>query len=123
MSRLDKIKVNNMEFYGYHGVFEEENKLGQRFRVNAVLELDLSQSAHTDNVEDSINYADVYQLCKDIVEGEPFNLVESVAERIAAGMLGKFEKLQLCTIEVVKPDPPIPGHYNSVAIEITRGRV
>ncbi|TDL30398.1 dihydroneopterin aldolase [Jeotgalibacillus sp. S-D1] len=119
---MDKIKVNNMEFYGYHGVFKEENKLGQRFRVNALLELDLSQSAQSDNVEDSINYADVYQLCKEIVEGEPCNLVEAVAEKIASGMLEQFEKLQQCTIEVVKPDPPIPGHYNSVAIEITRGR-
>ncbi|KIL52540.1 dihydroneopterin aldolase [Jeotgalibacillus soli] len=119
---MDKIKVNDMEFYGYHGVFEEENKLGQRFRVNATLELDLSKAGTSDNVQDSINYADVYKLCKEVVEGESLNLVESVAERIASNMLNRFEKLHQCTVEVIKPDPPIPGHYNSVAIEITRGR-
>jgi len=122
VNQLDKIKVNNMEFYGYHGVFKEENKLGQRFRVNATLELDLSQAGKSDQVEDSINYADVYQVCKKIVEGEPLNLVEALAEHIASTMLEQFEKLNQCTIEVIKPDPPIPGHYDSVAIEITRGR-
>ncbi len=119
---MDKIKVNNMEFYGFHGVFKEENKLGQRFRVNATLALDLTKAGASDNVEDSINYADVYNVCKEIVEGESLNLIEAVADLIAVSMLAQFEKLQQCTIEVIKPDPPIPGHYNSVAIEITRGR-
>ncbi|MBM7580677.1 dihydroneopterin aldolase [Jeotgalibacillus terrae] len=119
---MDKIKVNEMEFYGYHGVFTEETKLGQRFRVNAVLELDLSKSAESDNVDDSINYADVYNVCKEVVEGEPLKLVEAVADRIASRMLSEFDILDRITIEVVKPDPPIPGHYNSVAIELTRSR-
>ncbi|TFE01943.1 dihydroneopterin aldolase [Jeotgalibacillus sp. R-1-5s-1] len=119
---MDKIKVSEMEFYGYHGVFEAENKLGQRFRVNAVLELDLTTSAKSDDVEDSINYADVYKTCKSVVEGETFNLVETIAETIADKMLQQFDKLQRVTIEVIKPDPPIPGHYKSVAIEITRSR-
>ena len=120
---MDKIKVNNMEFYGYHGVFPEENKLGQRFRVNAVLELDLSKAGKSDNVEDSINYADVYQTCKNIVEDKPVKLIETLAEQIASSLLDQFSYLEQITVEVVKPDPPIPGHYNSVAIEITRGRV
>ncbi|PPA68561.1 dihydroneopterin aldolase [Jeotgalibacillus proteolyticus] len=119
---MDKIKVNNMEFYGYHGVFKEETKLGQRFRVNTVLELDLSTAGKTDNVEDSINYGEVYALCRDIVEGKPFHLLEALAEKLASSLLEEFDKLNQCTIEVIKPDPPIPGHYDSVAIEITRGR-
>ncbi|MDG5473801.1 dihydroneopterin aldolase [Jeotgalibacillus sp. ET6] len=119
---MDKIKVNEMEFYGYHGVFPEENKLGQRFRVNVILELDLRKPGHSDHVEDSINYGEVYTLCKEVVEGEPYQLIESVADRIASGLLGQFEKLVQCTIEVIKPDPPIRGHYQSVAVEITRSR-
>ncbi|MCA1057288.1 dihydroneopterin aldolase [Rossellomorea aquimaris] len=119
---MDKILVNEMEFYGYHGVFPEENRLGQRFRVSAELHLDLSKSGKSDALEDSVNYADVYTLTKSVVEGEPLNLVEAVAERISSKILESFDIVQACKITLIKPDPPIPGHYRSVAVEITRSR-
>ncbi len=111
-----------MEFYGYHGVFPEETRLGQRFVVNLTVETDLSKAGRSDSLEDSINYADLYQTCKEIVEGEPYKLVEAVAEKIAEAVLERFSTVELCHIKVIKPDPPIPGHYKSVAVEITRGR-
>ncbi|MCY7817997.1 dihydroneopterin aldolase [Bacillus haynesii] len=119
---MDKVHVEGMEFYGYHGVFKEENKLGQRFRVDLTAFLDLSEAGKTDNIDATINYAELYKLCKEVVEGEPVNLVETLAETIAAKVLEKFEAVQECTVKVVKPDPPIPGHYKSVAIEMTRKR-
>ena len=70
---LDKIYVNKMEFYGYHGVLPEENKLGQRFRVDLMVETDLKQAGVTDELEESISYADLYQVCKEIVEGNLLN--------------------------------------------------
>ncbi len=111
-----------MEFYGYHGVFAEENKLGQRFRVTAELELDLSKPGQTDNIDDTINYAKVYNLCKDIVEGKTYKLVEKVGEEIAAQILENYPPVRACTIKVIKPDPPIQGHYHSVAVQIRRER-
>lgn len=119
---LDKIYLNRMEFYGYHGVFPEENKLGQRFAVDVLAETDLSAAGNSDSLEDSVNYGEIYQVCKDIVEGMTFKLVESIAENIAKEMLLKFPKIQSVTVKVIKPDPPIPGHYQSVAVEITRSR-
>lgn len=119
---IDKVYVEGMEFYGYHGVFKEENKLGQRFRVDLTAFLDLSEAGKTDNIDATINYAELYKLCKEVMEGEPVNLVETLAETIAAKVLEKFEAVQECTVKVVKPDPPIPGHYKSVAIEMTRKR-
>ncbi|MCM3588544.1 dihydroneopterin aldolase [Mesobacillus maritimus] len=119
---MDKIQLNKMEFYGYHGVFPEETKLGQRFAVDLTVELDLSIAGKSDRLEDSINYAELYKLCKEVVEGEPFKLVEAVAENIAAKALERFNMIALCHVKVIKPDPPIPGHYHSVAVEITRGR-
>ena len=59
---------------------------------------------------------------KKIVEGEPFKLIEAVAEKIAMIILEQFAKVEQVTVKVVKPDPPIPGHYHSVAVEITRSR-
>ncbi|MGN1387165.1 MAG: dihydroneopterin aldolase [Bacillus sp. (in: firmicutes)] len=119
---MDKIYVNEMEFYGYHGVFPEETRLGQRFRVDLVAEVDLSAAGKSDNLHDSVSYADLYNTCKMIVEGKPYKLVEAVAENIASSVLGNFPLVSACTVKVIKPDPPIPGHYKSVAIEIKRSR-
>lgn len=111
-----------MEFYGYHGVFPEETKLGQRFRVSLVVTLDLSKAGNTDNLTYSVNYAELYNRCHAIVEGEPVKLVETLAERICQRILKDFSVIQEVTVNVVKPDPPIPGHYRSVEIEMTRSR-
>ncbi|UFU01495.1 dihydroneopterin aldolase (plasmid) [Radiobacillus kanasensis] len=119
---MDKIYVNKMAFYGYHGLFPEENKLGQRFYVDAILELDLRKAGRSDKMEDSIHYGEVYELTKRIVEGEALNLVETLTETIAQALLGHFSLLEACTIKVTKPDPPIPGHYDSVAVEVYRER-
>lgn len=119
---MDKIYLNQLAFYGYHGVFEEEKKLGQRFIVDLVLYIDLSKAGRTDHLNDTINYGEVYERVKEIVEGQSFKLVESVAERIANVLLTSFLLLQECTVKVIKPDPPIAGHYQSVAVELTRSR-
>ncbi|SDQ04150.1 dihydroneopterin aldolase [Virgibacillus subterraneus] len=119
---MDKILINQMAFYGYHGLFPEENKLGQRFYVDVQLMLNLKKSSKSDDMNDSINYGDVYELVKGIMEGKPKNLIEAVAEDIAKDLFHEFNLLKACTVKVTKPDPPIPGHYQSVAVEITRER-
>lgn len=122
MITLDKIYVNGMEFYGYHGVFPEETKLGQRFKVDLIVEVDLSVAGKSDDLNDSVNYGELYNTCKMIVEGKPYKLVEAVAENIASAVLGDFPLVSTCTVKLIKPDPPIPGHYRSVAVEIKRSR-
>lgn len=119
---MDKIYVNQMEFYGYHGVFPEENRLGQRFVVDLTVLVDLKKAGETDELQYSVNYGELFQVCKEIVEGKPYKLVEAVAEQIARSILQKFSLITETTIKVIKPDPPIPGHYKSVAVEITRSR-
>ncbi|WP_080843583.1 dihydroneopterin aldolase [Cytobacillus gottheilii] len=119
---MDKIYVNKMTFYGYHGVFPEETKLGQRFILDLTVETDLRQAGKTDQLDDSINYGELYDVCKQIVEGKPYKLVEAVAESIAEALLLRFSTIDSLTVKVIKPDPPIPGHYESVAVEITRSR-
>jgi 7,8-dihydroneopterin aldolase/epimerase/oxygenase len=119
---MDKIYVNRMEFYGYHGVFPEETRLGQRFAVDLTVEADLKKAGETDNLDNSINYGELYAVCKEVVEGKPYKLVEAVAEKLAAELLSRFPLIVQLTVKVIKPDPPIPGHYQSVAVEITRGR-
>jgi 7,8-dihydroneopterin aldolase/epimerase/oxygenase len=119
---MDKIFVNQMDFYGYHGVFPEENTLGQRFRVDLMVLVDLKKAGEIDELEHSVNYGELFQVCKEIVEGKPYKLIEAVAEKIAETVLQQFTLVSEVTIKVIKPDPPIPGHYRSVAVEITRSR-
>ena len=119
---MDKIYIDNMKFYGYHGVYPEENKLGQRFNVDLVLECDLSNASKTDDIESTVHYGQAYEFTKEVVEGEPKKLVETVAEEIAQVLLAKFAIITACTVKVIKPDPPIAGHYDAVAIEIKRSR-
>ncbi|TYR78226.1 dihydroneopterin aldolase [Priestia megaterium] len=119
---MDKIYVNNMRFYGYHGVFKEENKLGQRFNVDLVVELDLEQAGQTDDLTYTVSYADLYSTCQEIVEKRTFKLVETVAETIASELLKNYGLIQTCTVKIYKPDPPINGYYDSVAVEIKRSR-
>ncbi|AMA74495.1 MULTISPECIES: dihydroneopterin aldolase [Aneurinibacillus] len=117
---MDKILFNRMEFWGYHGAFKEENKLGQRFFVDLELYLDLSKAGHSDKLEDTINYSDIYQTTQQVVEKEKYELVEAVAERLAAKILDSYPLIEEILVRVTKPNPPIPGHYESVAIEIKR---
>lgn len=119
---MDYIHVNEMEFYGYHGALPEENKLGQRFRVNLSMAVDLKVAGESDDLDKTVNYAEVFELCRTIVEGEPRKLIEAVAERIAGDVLRIYtNKVKGCKVTVIKPDPPIRGNYDSVAVEITRG--
>ena len=120
---MDYIHLNDMEFYGYHGALPEEKKLGQRFRVTVSLATSLEEAGLTDDLDKTVNYAEVYELCKMVVEGEPVKLIETVAEIIANGILESYpEKVSGIRVVLVKPDPPIPGHYTSVSVDITRGR-
>jgi len=120
---LDKILLNQLQFYGFHGLMPEEKRLGQRFIVDIVLYTDLRKAGRTDDMLDSIHYGEVYEMVKRIVEGESKNLLEAVAEDIANALLSSFNRLNACTVKVIKPDPPIPGHYESVEVEIYREKV
>lgn len=117
---MDRIYINKMEFYGYHGALPEENVLGQRFIVDLTIELDLQAAGKTDNLKETVNYADLFFLCQKIVEGKTYQLIETVAEKIAEKILLDFPKINSCTVKLIKPNPPIAGHYESVAVEITR---
>ncbi|MBA2876731.1 dihydroneopterin aldolase [Anoxybacillus caldiproteolyticus] len=119
---IDKIYVNRMEFYGYHGALPEEHVLGQRFFVDLIVETDLQKAGNSDRLDDTVNYAKLYEICKEVVEERQFALIEAVAENIAHNILSSFPTIDRCTVKVIKPNPPIKGHYESVAVEIVRSR-
>lgn len=118
---MDKIYFNGMSFYGYHGVFAAEAELGQRFFVDLELSLDLSRAGASDDLNDTVNYADIFTCVQQLVENERFQLVEALTARIAETLLRQFPLTEV-KVKVTKPNPPINGHYDSVAIEMIRKR-
>lgn len=109
---MDKVYVEGMEFYGYHGVFTEENKLGQRFKVDLTAELDLSKAGQTDDLEQTINYAELYHVCKDIVEGEPVKLGGNAGGTYCWHCSRKISACSAMYGEVIKQTRQFPDTIN-----------
>lgn len=118
---LDKLYFNRMAFYGYHGVFASEAELGQRFYVDLELSLDLSRAGDSDDLRDTVNYAEIFEQVQAIVEGERYQLIEKLTQRIAEHLLAFFPLTEV-KVRVTKPNPPINGHFDSVAVEMVRTR-
>jgi 7,8-dihydroneopterin aldolase/epimerase/oxygenase len=105
----DRIRLNEMAFFGYHGALPEERSLGQRFIVDIEVEADLKKAGESDALEDTINYSELYTVAEDIVMGPPFNLIEAVAERIATRILSEQAAVEAVLVRIRKPGVPIPG--------------
>lgn len=119
---MDKMILHRMEYYGYHGVFEEERKLGQRFYVDLELELDLQGAGVSDDLTLTVNYAEVHFLVKKIVETKSFKLIEALAEHIASSVLDTYTVINAVTVKLTKPHPPFDIHFQGVTVELHRTR-
>ena len=118
----DKILLKGMVFYGFHGVNDEEQTLGQRFVIDLEVHRDLREPGASDNVKDTINYSHLYRLTRGIVEGASRNLLENVAEAIAQSVLQAFD-VDAVRVRVKKPEVPMKGSILDYAgVEIFRER-
>ncbi len=119
----DRIVLNGLQFYGFHGVNPEERSLGQQFVVDLQVELDLSVPAASDRLEDTVSYTDLYRAVKVVMEGEPRNLLEAAAGAIANRVLNEHPQIDAVRVRVHKPRPPIKGSViEAAAVEIYRSR-
>ncbi len=119
---MDKIILSGMVFYGFHGMSEAEQELGQRFDVDLVVQQDLSRAGESDMLEDTLSYTHLYRTVKGIVEGPSRKLLENVAETIAAKIIAEtcVESVQ---VTVKKPKVPMKGSVlDYAAVEIVRHR-
>ena len=119
MAGLDRVFVQGIQFYGYHGVAEEERRQGQRFLVDVELSMDLRPAGGSDELSASIDYAEVLRLVKEIGEREQYRLLEALAERVATALLERFPAAGV-RVRASKPDPPLPGAFEAVGVEISR---
>ena len=118
---MDKIAIDGIEFYGYHGDLPEERELGQKYSVDLELMLDRIKAGKSDQLDDTIDYAAVVRRVHDIGRTEQYNLIEALAERIAAVILKEFSPKEI-HVRVTKPHPPIPISLKKVSVEIRRSQ-
>lgn len=118
---MDEIRIKNLEVFANHGVFPEENTLGQKFVISAVLYTDTRQAGMTDDLAASIHYGEVAQKIKAFVEGHTFQLLERVAEMLAIELLTTVPHLNRISLEIKKPWAPIALSVETVSVKIERG--
>ena len=106
---MDEIFFEGMRFYGYHGVNSEEKTLGQRFVVDLAVSADLTDAGQTDDLNATISYSAVFKIVRPIVEEQRFDLLEALAESIAAAILRDFEMAEGVMVTVRKPGVAIKG--------------
>jgi 7,8-dihydroneopterin aldolase/epimerase/oxygenase len=119
----DRILLEGMVFYGRHGTLPAERELGQPFVVDVELHLDLRPAGLSDDLTQTVDYGEVHRRTQEIVEGQPVNLTETVAERIAAVILENYPAVEAVRVKVAKPhvrlgDTVLKGS----AVEISRRR-
>ncbi len=115
------LKLKNMTFHAYHGVWDEEREIGQRFEVDVELKIDVGKAAKTDRLKDTIDLYKVFTEVQSVIEGEKHLLVETMAERVAQRILERFTPLEIL-VRVRKPHAPIKGIQDGIEVEIVRSK-
>lgn len=119
---MDKIVLSNLEFYGYHGYFPEENVLGQRFKVSIEAYGELSLSHTSGDLDDSVSYVDIFDVVKEVFYSKKYKILEQLGYDIGKAIIAKFFRIKSVQVLVMKPEVPIPVtcDYFGIQQEIKR---
>lgn len=120
-ARQDTITLTGITAVGHHGVFEHERRDGQPFVVDVVLHRDLRPAGQSDDLTQTAHYGELAEQVAALIAGEPLNLIEALAERIASSILGSFA-VDAVEVTVHKPKAPIEVPFGDVAVSIYRER-
>ena len=120
-TKMGKIILEDMEFYAYHGCFDEEQLIGNRFLVNMEFEADTKMAESSDDLSKAVNYQEVYNTIDKQIQ-QKSRLLEHVASRILDAVLDKFSEITFCRIKLSKMNPPVGGKVGAVSVVLERGR-
>lgn len=118
---MDKIEIKNLEIFANHGVFPEENVLGQKFVISATLYTDTRKAGLTDELTASIHYGEVSHMITKFTKEHTYKLLEALAENLCQMLLQELPLLKMITLRVEKPWAPVGLPLETVAVETTRG--
>ena len=116
---MDQIRISGIRGFGFHGVYPEERREGQHFLADLILYTDLSPAALSDDVADATDYSLVVPDVKKILEGDPVNLIESLANRVVREVFRKYPRVESVEVTIYKPEAPVEA---AVAVHIRRDR-
>ena len=119
---MDKIIVKDLKLFCYHGVNPEEKIDGQNFVFDIEADVDLSNPCISDDVKDTVSYAEIIKTVRKVAQSEKNDLLERVAQRVADELFANFSMIQALKILLKKPEAPIKADFSYVAVEIVRTR-
>lgn len=119
---IDRVFLRGVELHAYHGLHEEEARLGQRFIVDIDWWLDTGPAATHDDYEGTVGYEKIFALVHEVSDGRRFQLLEAFADAIARRVLDRHLPVQKVRVEIHKPAAPIAGIFRDAGVEITRTR-
>ena len=114
---MSTISIEQMEFYAYHGCFREEQIIGTRFLVDLYLETDTTNAESSDDLNDTVNYQEVYLLVKSEMEIKS-KLLEHVGKRILKAIKEKFPQVKSAELKISKMNPPLGGKMRNVSLTL-----
>ena len=117
---MGKIVIEEMEFYAFHGHYQEEQIVGNRFLVDLEMDTDLTGPAASDNLNDAVNYQKAYQIIKKEMKRTKSNLLENIGKRMLDALEGEMNGVKKMTIRIRKLNPPMGGPIKSVGIKMSR---
>jgi dihydroneopterin aldolase len=116
---IGKIRINNMSFHTYNGVFPEEKRLGQRLEIDVELTYPIEQQVKTDNLNETVSYADIYETIESFVLNHNYNLIESLANNLLTTLLANYLSISDIRLKVRKYSVPIAGIFDNIEIEVS----
>lgn len=119
---MDRIRLTGVTAVGRHGVFDHERREGQQFRVDVELSVDLRRAGASDELRETVNYAEIADVVESAITGAPYDLIEALAERIAVDVLRGDARIEAAQVTVHKPEAPLSQRVDDVAVTITRNR-
>lgn len=117
---MDRIYIENLKIFAYHGVFPEEKRVGQNFYVNAILEIDAEKAGIADDLSLSADYGEVCLYIERVMTEKSYDLIEAAAQAVACGILRNFPLVRSVEAEIRKPEAPIKMEFGSVSVKVKR---
>ena len=116
----DQIRILGIKAFGYHGVLPHEKVEGQEFIVDLAVDLDLRAASLSDDLNETINYADLAQIVHNNIVGQPVQLIERLAGRIADEIVASYKEITAVHVTVHKPHAPVNVSFEDISVTITR---